>query len=112
MQSVRPLAVKPTLQRPFPCLFSSFLSRLKTTGHNTIYYRFVSVCGTGMGAETSGALVSEACRLVVYFLMVGIDAATSSLRNAVGRRGTTSGMQQVPTRSVGYYGIHGNTRSF
>jgi len=64
-----------------------------------------------MGAETLGAVVSEACRIVVYFLMVGIDAATSFLQHAVGRRGTTSGTQQVPTRSVGYYGMHGNARS-
>ena len=34
------------------------------------------------------------------------------VRHAVGRRGTTSGMQQLPTRSVGYYGIHGTAKSF
>lgn len=61
---------------------------------------------------SSGADMSDACRLVVYVLVVGIDAATSFVRHAVGRRATASGTQQVPTRRVAYYGIHGDARSF
>jgi len=64
-----------------------------------------------MGADF-GARCERGMQACGLRLIVGIDAATSFLRHAVGRRPTTSGTQQIPTRSVAYYGIHGDAISF
>ena len=50
----------------------------------------VFVCGTRMGADF-GARCERGMQACGLRLIVGIDAATSFLRHAVGRRPTTSG---------------------